>query len=84
MQGRNTDKQRGAPFCLKETVGKSAKRQSGQGILPKGKMNGGLCHNQSNGSDKKSNKQIRFIDLLRDVVVCRKGLFMRVMPLLSM
>ena len=44
-------------------MGKAAKRQSGQGILPKGKMNGGLCHNQSNGSGKKSNKQIRFIDL---------------------
>ena len=44
-------------------MGKAAKRQSGQGILPKGKMNGGVCHNQSNGYGKKSDKQIRFIDL---------------------
>ena len=27
-------------------------------------MGGGLCPNQSNGSDKKSDQQIRFIDLL--------------------
>lgn len=44
-------------------MGKAAKRQSGQGILPNGKMCGGLCHNQSSGSGKKSDKQIRFIDL---------------------
>ena len=44
-------------------MGKAAERQSGQGVLPKGKMGGDLCPNQSNGSGKKSNKQIRFIDL---------------------
>lgn len=44
-------------------MGKAAKRQSGQGILPKGKVVGDLCPNQSNGPGKKSDKHIRFIDL---------------------
>ena len=44
-------------------MGKAVKRQSDQGILPKGKVVGDLCLDQSNGSVKKSDKRIRFIDL---------------------
>jgi len=44
-------------------VGKAAKRQASQGVLSEGKMCGDLCPNQSNGSGKKADKQIRFIDL---------------------
>jgi hypothetical protein len=44
-------------------VGKAAKKKSGQDILPKGKVGGGLYPNQSNGSCRKADKQIRFIDL---------------------
>lgn len=44
-------------------MSKTAKRHSSQGILPKGKVVGRLCPNQSDESGKKADKQIRFIDL---------------------
>lgn len=44
-------------------MGKAAKKQSGLGILPKGKVVGCLRPDQSNGYGRKADKQIRFIDL---------------------
>ncbi len=44
-------------------MGKAVKRHSSQGILPKGKVVGSLCPNQSRESGKKADKRIRFIDL---------------------
>ena len=44
-------------------MGKAAKKQSGLGILPKGKVIGCLRPDQSNGYGRKADKQIRFIDL---------------------
>ncbi len=42
---------------------KAVKKQLRHDILPKGKVGGGLYPNQSNGSCRKADKQIRFIDL---------------------
>ena len=44
-------------------MGKVAKKQSGQDILPKGKVVGCLRPDQSDGSGRKADKQIKFIDL---------------------